>query len=608
MVDASDVQSLPIDVSGLSGQTAPAPLMPQSPQDFQQAGVAPPAAPPSPWRSILQGALWGIASASQPGRGRGSFAEGLGQGAGGAIEGEQQQVENQMRQKQLQFESVQAGDSHIRALNEAQAADDAHQEHQLQLQNFQANIDAANEVFGVKPRLTLSADNGPDMHAQAGGALKTLAAANGGTIPEVVTTNDPATASSPTHDIDVYTKPTTQELTQNPSGFRALVDAARKADGQMPTTDQEWNTGGFSVKYGAPATEGLQMRAEQQAGQAKMVMDAYKRLYSPYGGESVVGGDSPSQVSSKNAGTAASLHQRADAYAKSPDANETVAKLLQTQADTFDTAVEDARQKAQAGVNKSTTEGAPAEAAAAKLKKEGELAADIDPSTAAGRLNLQQKQQDLLDKKYSNATQQQRALFDEGKDPMSGQTLNLSNAPDEFMVDERTGQPIPTKMLSTLKPTQQESNRADFANSTLHTMDLIDQLKQSGKLPNGPLTGLTEKSLAKAGLSSGDAQQAISYIALAQSAATGAHVGGRFNKDIMAKMGTLLNLNMNDGQFAGAETALRNVMTPYAQQGGRESVGQYKANLMGQTKVVNGKTYAVTGFDKNGQLVLTAGQ
>ena len=385
------------------------------------------------------------------------------------------------------------------------------------------------------------------------------------------------------------------------------MDEARKADGQMPTTDQEWNTGGFKVKYGAPATEGLQMRGEQQAGQAQMVMDAYKRLYSPYGGESVAGGDNPSQVSSKNAGTAASLLNERTPTPNLP-CDERVAKLLQTQADTFDTAVEDARQKAQAGVNASIAEGAAAEAAAAKLKKESELAAEIDPSTPAGRLNLQQKQQDLLDKKYSNANQQQRTLFDEGKDPISGSSLNLSNAPDEFMVDERTGQPIPTKMLSTLKPTQQESNRADFANSTFHTMDLIDQLKQSGKLPNGPLTGLTEKGLAKAGLSSGDAQQAISYIALAQSAATGAHVGGRFNKDIMAKMGTLLNINMNDSQFAGAETALRNVMTPYAQQGGRETVGQYKSNLMGQTKVVNGKTYVVTGFDKNGQLVLTAGQ
>ena len=138
----------------------------------------------------------------------------------------------------------------------------------------------------------------------------------------------------------------------------------------------------------------------------------------------------------------------------------------------------------------------------------------------------------------------------------------------------------------------------------MHTLDLLDGLKAKGTLPNGPISGLTAKALVKAGLSSQDAQEAYSYIQLAQSSATGAHVGGRFNVPIMEKMQGLLNMNMNDSQFAGAETALRNVMTPYAQQGGRETVAQYKDNMIGSVQTLkNGQKVKVTGVDKNGNFI-----
>lgn len=169
----------------------------------------------------------------------------------------------------------------------------------------------------------------------------------------------------------------------------------------------------------------------------------------------------------------------------------------------------------------------------------------------------------------------QAAMFNTGINPANKEHLSVDNAADEMLVDSRTGKPIPYKMLTTLKPSMQESNRADFARSTIHTLDLLDNLKTQGKLPNGPVTGLTKESLAKAGLGDKDAQEALSFISLAQSAATGAHVGGRFNSEIMDKMKSLLSINMNNSQFAGASEAMRDVMQPYVDQGGRLTVAQY---------------------------------
>lgn len=63
-----------------------------------------PAPSTSPWRSILQGALWGLSNVSQQ-RGRGNFAEGLAQGDEGAIAGEQKQ---EQVQSNIRFQSAQA--------------------------------------------------------------------------------------------------------------------------------------------------------------------------------------------------------------------------------------------------------------------------------------------------------------------------------------------------------------------------------------------------------------------------------------------------------------------------------------------------------------------
>lgn len=175
------------------------------------------------------------------------------------------------------------------------------------------------------------------------------------------------------------------------------------------------------------------------------------------------------------------------------------------------------------------------------------------------------------------------AMYNYGTDPVAidpvtkqHPKLTLDNAPDSFLVNTSTGQPIPAKMVASLAATQTEKNRADFAASVLHTLDNIDKLRDTNNLPNGPISGITTGILAKAGLGSADAQKALNDIALATSAATGAHVGGRFSVPVMEKMQGLLKLNMNDSQFKGAEDSIRDVMNNYVANAGRYTVGQWK--------------------------------
>ena len=518
------------------------------------------------------------------------------------------------QQKGLQFASVKAADDHIRALKDAQLADQQIETGALNLQLQKQLIDTINGTYGIKPTGTISGSTPDEMSAQANGAHQAMAAASpdGKTLPRIQTVNSPIGGGDDpkNHVIDYYTPPTQQELETNPNGFMNFVSEAWKADGKT-LTPQMWKTGGGAVKIGdKPSALGI--LSQQSQGQQDMFMDATRRLYSSYGGKEIKtdGARTPDQIVSMNAGTSSFLHNQVDTYDKFPNPNPTITKLLTAQATGFDMEVERQRAAAQAKVDAAKTGSiaatAPAEAAAAGLKKSSELAAEYDQNTPEGRRNLEKFQQDLIDKRFGNQEKAQAQLFKTGvsidpNDPTKKTLLNLSTpGADELLVDQRTGQPIPTNNVNAVKPTMQETNRADFAKSTMHILEHLDDLKKQGKLPNGPFSGLKAAELAKLGFGNEDAQTALDLVSLGQSASTGAHVGGRFNREIMDKMNHVININMNDSQFQGAEDALRMVMSNYVRDGGRESVASFKQSLMGQSKVINGKTYTITGFDQNG--------
>jgi hypothetical protein len=111
-------------------------------------------------------------------------------------------------------------------------------------------------------------------------------------------------------------------------------------------------------------------------------------------------------------------------------------------------------------------------------------------------------------------------------------------------------------------------------------------------------------------------QAALNYLTFAQSAATGAHVGGRFNVPIMDKMGTTIAANMNKDQLKGATDSIKDIMRQYVDQGGRFSVAQYKSLPQSERDRLQGKsqqgqpqpshvvpTGAIAGRDANGNII-----
>ena len=188
----------------------------------------------------------------------------------------------------------------------------------------------------------------------------------------------------------------------------------------------------------------------------------------------------------------------------------------------------------------------------------------------------------------------QQTMWKSGINPTSHERLSLDNAPDEFLVDTTTGLPIPTSMLSTKKPTMQESNRADFAKSAVHSLDKLNELISSNEAKFGPITGPVDKWMAAHGLSDEYQQAALNYLTFAQSAATGAHVGGRFNVPIMDKMGTTVSVNMDKDQLKGATDSINDIMQQYVDQGGRFSVAQYRNLSQPEKNRLQGKTQAPT--------------
>lgn len=189
------------------------------------------------------------------------------------------------------------------------------------------------------------------------------------------------------------------------------------------------------------------------------------------------------------------------------------------------------------------------------------------------------------------------AMYKNGINPITKERLTLDNAPDEFMVDQKTGLPVPTSQLAVRKPSMQETNRAQFARSVLHILDSIDA-KKKDVFAKGPVIGPLGVLVGKAGLSSGDRQAYQDYVGLAQSAATGAHVGGRFSVEVLNKMSTMLNTTMNQSQFEGAEEALRDVMDAYSKQGGRMSVYEWKGLSQEERNAFMGHAFAGTGTNK----------
>lgn len=542
----------------------------------------------------LRGVLYGLATGNVPGM------------IAGAIDPNDARARYQQRQairqaqadtaqataasavQNVQFESVRAADSHIQASKQAERIDQLKEESRATVRQLNDQHEKfLMDEFGIMPDLSIEG-NGQEVHDQATGGLSTLAKENEGLIPPVAANIQPHTANQPKFKIGVYA-PSLQDLQKNSAGYRDLVNTARTVQGLGPIDDLSWSSGmgnGFR-------------------GQRQMALDAMQFL-SPV--QQFTEQNLPSVLASRKQMLAA-YEKHMDASGNA-DADPAVVSQLKASVDFLQNAQDDmAKSKSQSTLSS----GPLTEDLARTITTSPEGTPGVTPERRKQAAQfVQQVQQDRMNQATAQAKAEGKgteAMYQMGTDPISHAKLNLANAPDEFLVDSRSGQPIPLRLMTTMGPDMTEKNRADFAGSVIHSLDQIDQLRTAGKLPNGPIQGLTEKALAKAGMGSSDAQAALNFISFAQSASTGAHVGGRFSLPVLQKMSDLVKLNMNDSQFSGAEASIRNVMNQYVQQGGRESVAQYKERVLSAPPVkIKGKLAKAVGFDKNGQVIMQAVQ
>lgn len=170
-----------------------------------------------------------------------------------------------------------------------------------------------------------------------------------------------------------------------------------------------------------------------------------------------------------------------------------------------------------------------------------------------------------------------------GVNPITKERLSLDNAPSSALVNPTTGDVIPTKELSTLRPTQQELNRSDFAKSSIERLGDVEKMIANGTAKYGAIDGPIDTWMAKHGMGDQYQQAFTNYVNLAQTAATAAHVGGRFNQYILQKAQMLINPNMNTSQLAGAMDSIKTAMSQYADAGWKPTVTEWKTFQAGQT-------------------------
>ena len=211
---------------------------------------------------------------------------------------------------------------------------------------------------------------------------------------------------------------------------------------------------------------------------------------------------------------------------------------------------------------------------------------DATPGNKAA-MELYQTQHDAMyaDKmkeveRNARATAQARgadveAMYRTGKNPITGETLNLNNAPPSSLVNPTNGQVIPQDMLSLYKPTQNERQTADTARQVLAIAnDLKNEVTKNPDLI-GPLAGRSQELLQKAGLSQQDASKMIDDIKFLTSAATKMHTG-RFSAQILDKMDSMIRPGMNADEFKGALDSINDVATRYANEDKLSTVYEYQ--------------------------------
>lgn len=166
------------------------------------------------------------------------------------------------------------------------------------------------------------------------------------------------------------------------------------------------------------------------------------------------------------------------------------------------------------------------------------------------------------------------AMFKTGVNPITGERLSLSNAPDSMFVDSK-GRPVPQNEQSFYKPSQNERQTADTARQVLAISATLRAAVQKNQNLVGPLLGNSKSALSKLGFGDAESQKMLDDIAFLQSGATKMHTS-RFSNEILKKMGNMIKPGMNTQQFTGALNSIDEVAGRYAKEDQLVTVADYK--------------------------------
>jgi hypothetical protein len=302
-------------------------------------GVPQAAGQKSVWKDLVMGAIYGLAGSA----GSKHFGAGLAGGAAGYVQGKQQEVENIQNAKKLQFESLQAADSHIRALAEIRASNALSDEKALEYKQKSAEYQAfLQDNFGIEPDLSFN-----DSHEAGTAALQTASDANGGKIPPATIVHQPAPDGQ--HGTVAAYSPSQTAMKQNQNGFRDIINTQRAAQGLPDIDDQTFNSLRFKGQRDAAqkAIEFFKPTPAYTLDKSKpdylpVVLEQRKQVLAQYSAHKDVNGN--------------------------PDANPNVEKQLQASIDYLESAWKDAN----AMENKQATEQTAA-TTQAKLDTENAL-------------------------------------------------------------------------------------------------------------------------------------------------------------------------------------------------------------------------------------------
>ena len=215
-----------------------------------------------------------------------------------------------------------------------------------------------------------------------------------------------------------------------------------------------------------------------------------------------------------------------------------------------------------------------------------------------------------------------KAMFQYGRNPITGEQLSLDNAPDSMLVSA-SGQVIPQDMVSTFKPSAQEKQTADTARQVLAISAGLQQALQQNPNLAGPLSGRSKQAIAKLGFSDAQSQRFLDDLSFLSSAATKMHTG-RFSNEILRKMDNIIKPGMNDQQFTGALSSINDVASRYADEDKLTTVADFKrqqATAMSPTpsagrqvtipagaQIGRDSSGRIVGYKLNGQYVPLGGQ